>query len=321
MGLLTNKTTITRDGKLLFIPSGSGETGIKQNYAVTMSGVYVSESILAAVNTTASFWYIRTAGNHSTKIFYQNTASSALEPTSSNLNLSDFNSQHFQGSSSVVRVVLDARMTGSQIVNQTAAYMRQHPDVSSRYIISSSGDKLFLNSKYIGAAPVDDISFLYMTGSSFSYNIIQSGSNGTIYQSDHISGSATVQYSLNAAKSDQLDTAMPDSRSFMNVKDGFYGISVTKALTGSNISMHGGVPLDIGFDFPNPPYIKTNGGFDILMDNANSYDNSNFRVFKDTGIAGILPGKEIFKIDEHGSMYINENLVINASGSVDGGSF
>ena len=143
MGLLKNKTAITQDGKLLFIPAGSGIAGTKQNYAVTMSGVYVSESILAAPNSTASFWYIRTAGNHSTKIFYQNTASSAVEPTGSHLNLPNFNSQHFQGSSSVVRVVLDARMTGSQIVNQTAAYMRQHPDVSSRYIISSSGDKLF----------------------------------------------------------------------------------------------------------------------------------------------------------------------------------
>jgi len=320
MGLTTNKTVITKDGKLLFIPSGSGVDGIIQKYAITMSGVFVSESILATSGTTASFWYLRTTTGHSTKIFYQNTASSAVEPTGSSLDLIDLNNQHFQASSSAVQVVLQPGMTGSAIVRQTANAMRGHPMVSNNYTISSSGDKLFIDSNYTGLPPTDDISFVYMTGSSFSYNVIQSGSNATIYNADAISGSATVQYSLNSAKSDQLDTSMPDSRSFINVKDGFYGISVTKALTGSNISMHGGVPLDIGFDFPNPPYIKTNGGFDILMDNADSYDNSNFRVFKDTGITGV-GGTELFKIDEHGSMYINENLVINASGSVDGGSF
>lgn len=320
MGLLKNKTAVTQDGKLLFIPAGSGIAGTKQNYAVTMSGVYVSESILAAPNSTASFWYIRTAGNHSTKIFYQNTASSAIEPTGSHLNLPNFNSQHFQSSASVVRVILNAGMTGSQVVRQTATYMRQHPSVSSRYIISSSGDKIFLNSKYIGLAPTDDISFTYMTGSSFSYNIIQSGSNGTIYRTADISGSATVQIRLNESAPDQLETAMEDSRSFMNVRDGFYGVSVTNALTGSNISMHGGIPLDIGFDLPNPAFIKTVGGFDILMDNANAHDNTEFRIFKDTGIAGISPGTELLTLDNNGNLSV-AGTISNASGSVDGGSF
>jgi hypothetical protein len=320
MGLLKNKTAVTQDGKLLFIPAGSGIVGTKQNYAVTMSGVYVSESILAAPNSTASFWYIRTAGNHSTKIFYQNTASSAVEPTGSHLNLPNFNSQHFQSSASVVRVILNAGMTGSQVVRQTATYMRQHPSVSSRYIISSSGDKIFLNSKYIGLAPTDDISFTYMTGSSFSYNIIQSGSNGTIYRTADISGSATVQIRLNESAPDQLETSMEDSRSFMNVRDGFYGVSVTNALTGSNISMHGGIPLDIGFDLPNPAFIKTVGGFDILMDNANAHDNTEFRIFKDTGIAGISPGTELLTLDNNGNLSV-AGTISNASGSVDGGSF
>jgi len=319
MGLSNNKTIIS-DGKLLFIPSASGDAGSIQKYAVTMSGAFVSESILATANTTASFWYLRTPGRHSTKIFYQNTASSAVEPTGSTLNLLNFNQQSFDSTGSVVRVVLQPGMTGSAIVKQTAVSMRIHPGVKDRYTISSSGDNLFIDSVYTGVPPADDISFTYMTGSGFSYNVIQSGSLNTTSRANQLSGSATVRISLQEGAPDRLDTAMPDSRSFMNVVDGFFGVSVTEALTGSNISMHGGIPLDIGFPLPNPAYIKTVGGFDILMDNANAHDDTKFRIFKDTGIAGISPGTEILTLDNDGNLSV-AGTISNVSGSVDGGSF
>jgi hypothetical protein len=94
--------------------------------------------------------------------------------------------------------------------------------------------------------------------------------------------------------------------------DGFYRITTSFPLTGSNVSLHGGTPFDYGQPLPNPPYIKTNGGFDILMDNADNYTNSSFRIFKDTGIAGVSPGVELLKLDENGNLTI--------SGSINGSS-
>jgi len=94
--------------------------------------------------------------------------------------------------------------------------------------------------------------------------------------------------------------------------DGFYRITTSSPLTGSNVSLHGGTPFDYGQPLPNSPYIKTNGGFDILMDNADTYTNSSFRIFKDTGIAGISPGVELLKLDENGNLTI--------SGSINGSS-
>ena len=105
--------------------------------------------------------------------------------------------------------------------------------------------------------------------------------------------------------------------------DGFYKILTSKPLTGSNVSLHGGIPVDYSQPLPNSPYIKTNGGLDILMDNANSYDNSEFRIFKDTGIANVTPGVELLKIDNNGNLTvagtISGSSVLNTE--IDGGSF
>jgi hypothetical protein len=109
--------------------------------------------------------------------------------------------------------------------------------------------------------------------------------------------------------------------------DGFYRIKTSSPLTGSNVSLHGGTPFDYGQNLPNSSYIKTNGGFDILMDNANqggsSQDEPLFRVFKGTGIAGVSPGVELLKVDENGNLTVAGTI----SGSsitttdIDGGSF
>ena len=108
-----------------------------------------------------------------------------------------------------------------------------------------------------------------------------------------------------------------------NIIDGFYGILTSVPLVGSGVSLHGGVTLNIGQPLPNSPYIKTNGGFDILMDNANSNNNSAFRVFKDTGLAGISPGVELFKVDENGNLTVAGSISGSSAANtdIDGGSF
>ena len=163
------------------------------------------------------------------------------------------------------------------------------------------------------------------SGSSISYHVQTSGSGGLrgiASEGAPDTGSAEVQLRLNETDKDQLETAMEDSRSFMNVRDGFYGISVTKSTTGSNISMHGGIPSDIGLPLPNSPYIKTNSGFAILMDNAGSPSDSTFpnlQVFKHTGVPG-FGGTELLTLDHDGNLSV-AGTISNASGSVDGGSF
>ena len=105
--------------------------------------------------------------------------------------------------------------------------------------------------------------------------------------------------------------------------DGLYRIRTSNPLTGSNVSLHGGVPFNYGQPLPNSPYIKTNGGFDILMDNANTHTNSSFRVFKDTGIAGISPGVELLKVDNDGNLIVTGTVSGStiASTNIDGGFF
>ena len=113
-------------------------------------------------------------------------------------------------------------------------------------------------------------------------------------------------------------------KGFKIARDGFYSLLTSNPTTGSGISMHGGFPNDFGLNpLPNSPYIKTNGGFDILMDNADSHDNSEFRIFKDTGIANVTPGVELLKVDNNGNLTVAGTI----SGSsitttdIDGGSF
>ena len=87
--------------------------------------------------------------------------------------------------------------------------------------------------------------------------------------------------------------------------------------------MHGGLSFDYGQPLPNSPYIKTNGGFDILMDNANALTNSAFRVFKDTGIPSPTLGVELLKVDEDGNLTVLGSVSGStiATTNIDGGSF
>ena len=108
-----------------------------------------------------------------------------------------------------------------------------------------------------------------------------------------------------------------------NIVDGFYGILTSVPLVGANVSLHGGVTINYGQPLPNSPYIKSNGGFDILLDNANSNTNSSFRVFKNTGLAGISPGVELFKVDENGNLTVAGSISGSSAANtdIDGGSF
>ena len=101
-----------------------------------------------------------------------------------------------------------------------------------------------------------------------------------------------------------------------NTIDGFYGIVTSVPLSGSNVSLHGGIPFDYGQPLPNSPYIKSNGGFDILMDNDGGENNSSFRIFKDTGIPGL--GSELLKLDNNGNLTVSGSIII--SGSISGSS-
>ena len=116
MGILKDRV-ITRDGKIHFIPSGSGTSGVVQKYAVTMSGAAMSQSVLAPDNATGSYWYFRSSTGYSVKVWYQNTSSNSVEPTSSTLAYST--TRYATRSGSSVEVVLTHSGSGSTILNQT----------------------------------------------------------------------------------------------------------------------------------------------------------------------------------------------------------
>lgn len=331
MGQLTKDEVRVIGGKVFFIPSGSQTIGVSQSfdsvaqhYTVTMSGTSLSQSVLAPANETASFWYFRTPDQYSFKMFYQNSNRTSIEPTGSIFGLRDLpNSRKTTVTGSCIPVFLPMGCSGSIILDRTTTAVRKFRAGTNRYTISSSHNAyIHLHNIITGAPVADDINFSYISGSSISYHVQISGSGrlrGRAGVGIPSTGSATVQMRLNETQKDQLETALPDSSSFMNVKDGFYGVSVTNSTTGSNVSLHGGVPLDIGLPIPNPPYIKTNGGFVILMDNAGALNNSDFQIFKDTGVPGV-GGTELLKLDEDGNLTVN-GTISNASGSIDGGSF
>ena len=108
-----------------------------------------------------------------------------------------------------------------------------------------------------------------------------------------------------------------------NIVDCFYGVITSVPLVGAGVSLHGGITINYGQPIPNSPYIKSTGGFDILMDNGNSNNNSTFRVFKDTGLAGISPGVELFKVDEDGNLTVAGSISGSSAANtdIDGGSF
>ena len=106
-----------------------------------------------------------------------------------------------------------------------------------------------------------------------------------------------------------------------NIVDGFYGVLTSKPLVGANVSLHGGITINYGQPTPNSPYIKSNNGFDILMDSGLAHNNSSFRVYKDTGIPGL--GTELLKVDNDGNLTVRGSISGSSAANtdIDGGSF
>jgi hypothetical protein len=349
MGQLSKDNIRIINGKIIFIPSGSTTLGVSQSadsvaqhYVVTMSGASLSQSVLAPANATASFFYFRTPDTHSFKVFYQNSDRTSVEPTGSIFSLRDLpNSKKSTISASAIQVILPMGISGSNITRYTSRALKSHQFGQNRFTISASGyfttsfgqgqepesgsgfyEYLHIINSITGAPIADDINFSHISGSSISYRVQTSGSGalrGIASEGTPDTGSAKVQLRLNETDKDVVETALEDSRSYMNVRDGFYGVSVTNSTTGSNVSLHGGVPLDIGLPIPNPPYIKTNGGFAILMDNAGALDNSEFQIFKDTGIPGV-GGTELLKLDNDGNLTVAGTISGSGTFSISAGT-
>jgi hypothetical protein len=343
MGQLTTDKIRVHDGTLFFIPSGSTSLGISQSvnsvaqqYVVTMSGASLSQSVLAPANATASFWYFRTPDTHSVKVFYQNTNHTSVEPTGSTLGLRDLpNLAKPYISASTIQVNLPMGISGSEITSRTISALRSSRFGINRYTISASGyfttsfgqgehlasGSGFYNFIHIlntatGTPPIDDIDFSHMSGSSILYNVPVSGSgalHGLAGEGTPDTGSATVQLELVGDDKHTLRTGMQNSHSVMRVDEGYFAVNVANSATGSGVSLHGGAPVDYGDTLPNNPYIKTNAGFDFLLDNANAHYDHKFRVWTGTGIATVAPGTKLMEIDNSGSMWI--------SGSLSGGTF
>ena len=106
-----------------------------------------------------------------------------------------------------------------------------------------------------------------------------------------------------------------------NIVDGFYGVITSKPLIGANVSLHGGITINYGQPSPNSPYIKSNNGFDILMDSADVYNNSSFRIFKNTGVPGL--GTQLLSLDNNGNLTVTGTISGSSAANtdIDGGSF
>ena len=352
MGQLSKDAIQAIDGKLFFIPSGSTTIGVSQSinsvaqhYVVTMSGASLSQSVLAPTNATASFFYFRSPDTYSYKVFYQNSNRTCIEPTGSIFGLRDLpNVTSNIVSGSAIRVVLPMGISGSEIASRTVSALNSHRFKTNRFTISASGyfttsfgqgvhpdsgsgfnEYIHIINSITGTPITDDINFSHMSGSSISYHVQVSGSGilrGLASEGTPDTGSAQVQIRLDEDNKKSLETALPDSASFMNLRDGFYGIANENATTASNVSLHGGAPINIGDKFPNAAYIKTPGSFDILLDSAGAHDDTTFRVYADAGLGGTIIGKKLLELDDDGTLIVKGNLSgSNLIASVDGGSF
>ena len=324
MGQISQDILIVSSGSFHFVPSGSVTTGVSQSfnsipqtYVVTMSGASLSQSVLAPIGETASYFYLRQPDNYAFKFYYTsvsqsgNTFTTSVQPTGSLLpNIST-------PSSSIVDISLPLNATGSLIHKLTVSRLKSLPRLAQgRFTVSSSNSKyVFITNTPSGVPPSDDFNLSYISGSSFSYQVITSGSgllNQSISEGTPVLTSASMTYGLDPDNRQSAKITLPASSSHINLKDGFYGIISSNPSTGSQVSLHGGPPLDYGQDLPNPAYIKTPGGFDILLDSGNGHDNSNFRVWKNTGLGGVT-GELLLKVNDSGDLTV--------SGSILGGTF
>jgi len=127
-------------------------------------------------------------------------------------------------------------------------------------------------------------------------------------------------------------SVLSPAQGFFNLKSSqpFLGLTTTRPTTGSGMSMHAGLIFNVGQPYPNNPFIKTNGGFDIFMDNANqgplgadTQTEPLFRVYRGTAIAGINPGVELLKLNQYGGLKVIGAItssIISASDAITAGA-
>jgi hypothetical protein len=336
MGLSSKDIVLAADGKFHFIPSGSTTLGLSQSfnsvaqqYVVTMSGASMTQSVIAPHDGTGSYWYFRqpqgyvftvyySCGSGSTAIGGINTTEPPTGSTFTHVSASEITGSTISGtpSSSVVRVDLQVGTSGSIIYKKTVQALANHSRRAGRYTISSSDDKyIYITNKVGGLPTADDLNVSFMSGSSITYSVRTSGSGalgGRISEGMPTTGSATATWGFADADKNTFDLALQNSHSSMTVKEGMYSIVVANAATGSPVSLHGGSPIDYGDTLPNNPHIKTNAGFDFLLDNANAHHDHKFRIWTGTGIATVSPGEKLLEVDNSGSLSVTGS--ISASG-------
>ena len=124
-------------------------------------------------------------------------------------------------------------------------------------------------------------------------------------QFDQSTTDALLKLIDESAETEDIEGQIASFKGFKIARDGFYSLETSSPTTGSGVSLHGAVPFDFGQPLPNSPYIKTNGGFDILLDNGDVLDNSEFRVWKNTGVAGFgTRGTELLNLDDNGNLTV-----------------
>jgi len=183
---LTKDQIRTVDGKIYLIPAGTATEGardasVSTNYAVTMSGASLSQSLLCphtgTTSASSSYFYFRTADAHSVVVWYANDKKTTQQPVI--------------GFSSSVKVTLKVGEEGNSIAYKTVKALDNHKSKVNRYSISGSGlfqtsgsngfdyyedAKLFINNIVPGAPPADAFNINNINASSFNYNVIQQGS-------------------------------------------------------------------------------------------------------------------------------------------------
>ena len=331
MGLSSKDIVLAAEGKLFFIPSGSQTLGLSQSfdsvaqqYVVTMSGASMTQSVIAPHDGTGSYWYFRQPQGYVFNVHYScASGSTATYPPTSSTFIHVSNSAGSASviagspSSSVIKVNLEIGTSGSIIYKRTIQALETHFRRPGKYTISASDDKyIYITNKVIGTPPADDLNVSFMSGSSITYSVRTSGSGAVGARTSEgipATGSATATWGLASDDKNTIDIGLENSQSSMTVRDGFFAVNVTNSTTGSGVSLHGGPGYDFGQDLPNNPYIKTNAGFDIYMDNANAHSDSEFRVFKNTALAGFSPGEQLLSLKDNGDFSV--------SGSIQGGTF
>lgn len=226
MGQISQDVLIVSSGSFHFVPSGSTTTGVSQSfdstpqtYVVTMSGASLSQSVLAPINQTASYFYLRQPDNYALKLYYTSVSQSGNTFTSSVQPIGSLLPNISTPSSSTVDIFLPLNVTGSMIHKLTVSRLKSLPRLAQRrFNVSSSDSKyIFITNTPSGVPPSDDFNLSYISGSSFNYQVTTSGSgllNQSISEGTPILTSASMVYGLDPVDRQSGKLTLPASSSF-----------------------------------------------------------------------------------------------------------